>query len=130
MMNSYEHIEILIEDDLAFLIFNRPDQLNAMNRKMMGEIIKGIEEINLNEKVKVAIIQGKGRAFMAGADIKEYGSQTPEEFRSFQDNGKKLYDIEKLDLKREIQCKAVLQTENTLKQVAKARQRPTWSSNP
>ena len=92
MVNSYEHIEILIEDDLAFLIFNRPDQLNAMNRKMMGEIIKGIEEINLNEKVKVAIIQGKGRAFMAGADIKEYGSQTPEEFRSFQDNGKKLYE--------------------------------------
>lgn len=92
MMNSYEHIEILIEDDLAFLVFNRPDQLNAMNRKMMGEIIEGIGEINLNEQVKVAIIRGKGRAFMAGADIKEYASQTPQEFRAFQDRGRKLYE--------------------------------------
>ncbi|TRX60052.1 enoyl-CoA hydratase/isomerase family protein [Fulvivirga sp. M361] len=92
MSGSYEHIEILMEEDLAFLVFNRPDQLNAMNRKMMGEIVTGIEEINLNEQVKVAVIKGKGRAFMAGADIKEYGSQTPEEFRSFQENGKKLYE--------------------------------------
>lgn len=92
MTGSYEHIEVLLEDDLAFLVFNRPDQLNAMNRKMMGEIIKGIGEINLNEQVRVAVIRGKGRAFMAGADIKEYASQTPEEFRSFQENGKNLYE--------------------------------------
>ena len=91
-MNKYEHIEVLIEDDLAFLVFNRPDQLNAMNRKMMGDIIEGIEEINLNGQVKVAVIKGRGRAFMAGADIKEYANQTPEDFRSFQENGKKLYE--------------------------------------
>ncbi|MDN5217290.1 enoyl-CoA hydratase/isomerase family protein [Fulvivirgaceae bacterium BMA12] len=92
MTSSYDHIEILVEDNLAFLVFNRPDQLNAMNRKMMSEIIQGIEAINLNEQVKVAIIKGKGRAFMAGADIKEYASQTPEEFNTFQENGKKLYE--------------------------------------
>ncbi|MCG8310113.1 MAG: enoyl-CoA hydratase/isomerase family protein [Cytophagales bacterium] len=92
-MSSYTHIEILIESDLAYLVFNRPGRLNAMNRKMMTEIIGGIEEINLNEQVKVAVIKGKGRAFMAGADIKEYAIQTPEEFKAFQENGKKLYNL-------------------------------------
>ncbi|MCG8384172.1 MAG: enoyl-CoA hydratase/isomerase family protein [Cytophagales bacterium] len=92
MTGSYEHIEVLVEDDLAYLVFNRPGQLNAMNRKMMGEIIKGIEEINLNEQVKAAVIKGNGRAFMAGADIKEYAAQTHQEFQSFQQNGKKLYE--------------------------------------
>ena len=92
MADNYEHIEILIDGDLAYLAFNRTGQLNAMNRKMMEEIVKGIGEINANAQVKVAVIKGNGRAFMAGADIKEYASQTPEAFRSFQEYGKKLYE--------------------------------------
>lgn len=86
-----KHIKISIEKGIARLTFNRPDQLNAMNRQMMDEIIDGIEMINRDEQVRVAVIGGKGRAFMAGADIKEYGNQTPEEFRSFQEKGKQLY---------------------------------------
>ncbi len=94
-----KHIEIKIEKGIARLTFNRPAQLNAMNRQMMDEIIEGIERINRTREVRVAIMSGKGRAFMAGADIKEYGSQTPEEFRSFQERGKQLYQaIEKASI--------------------------------
>ncbi len=92
MDKNYKNIKVKIKDNIGFLILNRPDQLNAMNRKMMDEIIEGISEINYNEEIKVAVITGKGRAFMAGADIKEYGSQSPEEFKSFQDRGFKLYE--------------------------------------
>ncbi|MFZ1291914.1 MAG: enoyl-CoA hydratase/isomerase family protein [Melioribacteraceae bacterium] len=92
MEKKYDNIKIIISNSIGFLKFNRPDQLNAMNRKMMEEIIDGISEINKNEEVKVAVIIGEGRAFMVGADIKEYGSQSPEEFKSFQNRGFQLYE--------------------------------------
>ncbi|UOY05874.1 enoyl-CoA hydratase/isomerase family protein [Muricauda sp. SCSIO 64092] len=92
MGKTYTHITTEISKNVATLRFNRPEQLNAMNREMMDEIIDGIETINADDRVHVAIITGQGRAFMAGADIKEYGSQTPEQFKSFQDRGIQLYD--------------------------------------
>lgn len=91
MSLNYKNITVEIKDGIAMLLFNRPDQLNAMNREMMDEIIAGIEEINANNEALVAIISGAGRAFMAGADIKEYSGQTPEQFKSFQDRGIQLY---------------------------------------
>jgi len=91
MNESYKHIDLVIEDNIASLIFNRPDQLNSMNREMMDEIIAAIESINANADARVAIIKGRGRAFMAGADIKEYGAQTEHEFNSFQARGELLY---------------------------------------
>ncbi|TQO38421.1 enoyl-CoA hydratase/enoyl-CoA hydratase/3-hydroxypropionyl-coenzyme A dehydratase [Arenibacter algicola] len=92
MDSKYKNINLNIDNKVAVLKFNRPEQLNAMNRQMMDEIIDGIVTINNNEDVKVAVITGSGRAFMAGADIKEYGSQTEEQFRSFQETGITLYE--------------------------------------
>jgi enoyl-CoA hydratase/carnithine racemase len=67
-----------------------------MNRQMMDEIVEAIHWINANDETSVAVISGEGRAFMAGADIKEYGSQTTGEFEAFQEKGKELYEsIEK-----------------------------------
>jgi enoyl-CoA hydratase/carnithine racemase len=91
MNRTFNHIIVKSEDNIGYLIFNRPSQLNAMNREMMDEIITAIETINDNDNVRAAVITGKGRAFMAGADIKEYGNQTPEQFKAFQDQGIKLY---------------------------------------
>ena len=91
MNTESKNIKVKIENGIAVLTFNRPDQLNAMNRETMDEIIEGIEAINSNMQAKVAVITGAGRAFMAGADIKEYGSQSPAEFKSFQKRGEALY---------------------------------------
>ena len=91
-MDTIKNITVAINADIAVLRFNRPDQLNAMNRVMMDEIISGIEAINKSDKALVGVITGNGRAFMAGADIKEYASQTPEQFKSFQERGIKLYE--------------------------------------
>jgi len=93
MDKTFENIFVENENGIAVIVFNRPDQLNAMNRKMMDEIIEAIIAINNNEEVKVAIIRGEGRAFMAGADIIEYGNNTVEEFVAFQEKGKLLYEL-------------------------------------
>ncbi|MGB5437165.1 MAG: enoyl-CoA hydratase/isomerase family protein, partial [Maribacter sp.] len=91
-MDTFKNITVAITAGIAVLRFNRPDQLNAMNRIMMDEIISAIEAINKNDKALVGVITGNGRAFMAGADIKEYAGQTPEQFKSFQERGIKLYE--------------------------------------
>lgn len=99
MEKIYKNIVVKIENGIAILKFNRPEQLNAMNRQMMDEIIDAIHSINGNKTVKVAIVTGEGRAFMAGADIKEYGNQTSNEFDAFQEKGIQLYEgVEKASI--------------------------------
>ena len=90
---AYTHIKLEVSDKIAWLVFNRPDQLNAMNALMMNEIVDALEKINTmsSEEVVVCIITGEGKAFMAGADLKEYAQQTKEQFDAFQTKGRSLY---------------------------------------
>ncbi|MFI5157087.1 MAG: enoyl-CoA hydratase/isomerase family protein [Chitinophagales bacterium] len=90
---EYKNIIYTVKDRVACIKFNRPDQLNAMNTLMMEEIIHALESIRAasTDEVRVALITGNGKAFMAGADIKEYATQTQEEFEAFQTKGQTLY---------------------------------------
>jgi enoyl-CoA hydratase/carnithine racemase len=90
---SYQHILFEVKDKIAWLTFNRPEQLNAMNAHMMNEIIDALNQIHAAgpEQLRVAVITGAGKAFMAGADIKEYALQTQEQFEDFQTRGHSLY---------------------------------------
>lgn len=91
----YENIIFEVNEKIAWLKFNRPDQLNAMNSGMMGEIIDALKKIDSADgsEIKIAVITGIGKAFMAGADIKEYALQTEVEFNNFQINGRSIYDL-------------------------------------
>ena len=90
---NYKHIEFIVKDRIGWIKFNRPDQLNAMNSLMMEEIIQALEAIRSanSDQLRVGLITGNGKAFMAGADIKEYATQTMDEFEEFQKKGQKLY---------------------------------------
>ena len=80
-----------VVDQVCWIRFNRPHQLNAMNRDFMDEIIEAFSQANADDSVRVVVVTGEGRAFMAGADIKEYATQTDEQFRAFQEKGWQLY---------------------------------------
>lgn len=88
----YQYLTMEKQDGIALITFRRPGQLNAMNRAFMDEIIDAFHCANEDEEVKAVLVTGEGRAFMAGADIKEYAAQTDEEFLAFQKKGWKLYD--------------------------------------
>lgn len=94
-MTQYNNIILEIENKVAWLKFNRSDQLNAMNSEMMAEIIDALKEIDNADgaEIKVAVITGNGKAFMAGADIKEYALQTESQFNDFQKNGRNVYSL-------------------------------------
>ena len=90
---EFKFIKYTVDQKIAWIKFNRPDQLNAMNRQMMEEIIEALNLVNIasGEEIKVGILIGEGKAFMAGADIKEYAQQTKAQFETFQIKGRSLY---------------------------------------
>lgn len=85
-------------DSVAVVTFNRPEALNALNSQTLIELGTLMDEIALDDDVKVIIFTGAGKAFIAGADIKEMEILNAEEGRTFARLGQKVFDkIEKLE---------------------------------
>ncbi|MFF2753659.1 enoyl-CoA hydratase/isomerase family protein [Psychrobacillus sp. NPDC058041] len=76
-MNSFEFIETSLTGNVGVIELNRPRQLNSLNRKMVNEIVVAMEGFDQDEKVRVIVLTGKGRAFSAGADIDEMMDDNP-----------------------------------------------------
>jgi enoyl-CoA hydratase/3-hydroxyacyl-CoA dehydrogenase len=70
-------IILRIEEPIAWIYLNRPERLNALNMEMIKELSQVLDELELNDKVRVLIITGTGRAFSAGADITAFQGVTP-----------------------------------------------------
>ncbi len=64
-----------LENGIFTIIINRPDKLNALNAAVFTDLDNVVDEINNTAEIKSAIITGAGpKAFVAGADITEFGS--------------------------------------------------------
>jgi len=68
--------DVLLVDEPApgvrRLTFNRPDQLNALSRELVTELVAQLRRVNLDADVRVVVLRGNGRAFCAGADLTEH----------------------------------------------------------
>jgi enoyl-CoA hydratase/carnithine racemase len=51
------------------LTLSRPDRLNALNPRMLEELLRALDEIDADDEVRAVIVTGAGRAFCAGADL-------------------------------------------------------------
>lgn len=58
-------------DSVARLTLNRPKAMNSMNLAMLAELDRHVDEIAVNDALRVLVITGAGAAFCAGADLKE-----------------------------------------------------------
>ena len=75
---AYENLLYEKKDGVAWITFNRPKVLNALNRKTMEELRAVLLDARDDEAVRVLILTGAGeKAFVAGADINELAAQTP-----------------------------------------------------
>jgi len=69
---SYEHILVDVEDGVGVVTLNRPDKLNAMNRKLSRELHAAVKHLEGDDGIGCIVITGAGeRAFTAGGDIQE-----------------------------------------------------------
>jgi len=64
-----QYIIFTIKDHIAWIRFNRPEKLNAMNASLLGELERAMIECENNDEIRVVILIGNEKAFMAGADI-------------------------------------------------------------
>ena len=68
----YDHILVDKENGVAIITLNRPEVLNAMNRKLGSELHESVLELNNDDEVGCIVLTGSGqRAFSAGGDIHE-----------------------------------------------------------
>jgi enoyl-CoA hydratase len=59
----------------AYLTLDRPDRLNAITAEMGREIAAAVAAANGDDSVRVIVVQGAGRAFSAGYDLKQYAEE-------------------------------------------------------
>src|ERR1700757_3376625 len=75
---GYENLLYDAKDQIARVTFNRPNVLNALNRKTVEELDDCLAAIEHDDSVRVSIFTGAGeKAFVAGADINELSTRTP-----------------------------------------------------
>ena len=71
-----EYTQILydVDEHIATITLDRPDQLNAFTNKMVRELIDAFDRIDADDDVRVVLVTGAGRGFCAGADLSAGGA--------------------------------------------------------
>lgn len=77
-MPESETLRLETTNSVAYLTFNRPEVLNAMNHELRTGLTAQLKELNDDDSVRVVVLQGAGRAFCAGQDQKESRQFTAE----------------------------------------------------
>jgi enoyl-CoA hydratase len=75
---SYENLLLEKRDGIARVTVNRPDKLNALNARTMGELGAAFAALRDDPEVRGVVLTGAGeKAFVAGADIAELATDSP-----------------------------------------------------
>ncbi len=69
---SMNSVELIKEGPVFWIVLSRERRLNAMDEDLLGGVFRGLEEAENDEDVRVVAIRGRGRAFSAGGDLKEF----------------------------------------------------------
>ena len=91
----YENIIFENEDNIAVITFNRPDAMNALNNQTRAEFANAITAVAADDDIKVLILTGSGKAFVAGSDIKEFSQTTPYSAHNIHRLGEMLEKLDK-----------------------------------
>jgi enoyl-CoA hydratase len=77
---AYTSIVTELENGIFTITINRPDKLNALNKDVISELSAALDEVYSNAAIKTVLLTGAGpKAFVAGADITEFLTLSPEE---------------------------------------------------
>ncbi len=92
---DYENIIFEKEENIAIITFNRPEAMNALNNQTRAEFRAAIDDVASDDEVKVLILTGSGKAFVAGSDIKEFNATTPFAAHNIRRLGEMVEQLEK-----------------------------------
>jgi len=79
---TYQHVIVKIEKHIARVTINRPP-VNALNRELVEELVDIAAQFKSNEDVWLVVVTANGKAFCAGADLKERVGVQPDQVMNF-----------------------------------------------
>jgi enoyl-CoA hydratase/carnithine racemase len=81
---DYENLVVQADEDfVARVTLNRPAQLNTFSSPMAEELVDALKELDADDRVRVILLQGAGKAFCAGIDVNEFFGKTAFEYRAW-----------------------------------------------
>ena len=82
-----DHLQAEIRDGIGIIAFNRPEAKNALSDELTPALRRTLADFETSNEVRVILLTGNGRAFIAGADISEFEGKSSVEIRPiFDDN--------------------------------------------
>jgi enoyl-CoA hydratase len=77
MSDAYQTIRLQRRGAVALLTLARPQQLNAIDKRMLGELQLSLDEVERDEEIRALVITGAGGNFSSGFDLKEQMETRP-----------------------------------------------------
>ncbi len=88
-----QHVRLDIADGIGVVTIDRPEALNALNDQVLAGIEEAFIALGRDASVRVVILTGTGKAFVAGADIKAMADLSPVEACSFAQRGQRIFNL-------------------------------------
>jgi enoyl-CoA hydratase len=85
--DEFQTLKVSIDGAIATVTINREAQLNALSSTVMSELAHLAGELEISADIRVVIVTGAGKAFVAGADIAEMQDMAPNQARAFAEMG-------------------------------------------
>jgi len=89
---NYEILKPEIQNGIAVVTISRPQAMNALNSKFFAEMNELLTEFENKKDIKVMILTGEGKAFVAGADIAEMVDMNSEQGKQFSKTGQDVFN--------------------------------------
>jgi len=81
-----------LDNNIFTVTINRPDKLNALNKDVMNDLDKVLDEVENNSEIKGVIVTGSGqKGFVAGADIGQFVGLNKEEGKALAKKGQNIF---------------------------------------
>jgi len=96
---DYEILKLAVDHGIAVLTISRPQAMNALNSRFLYEMNELLNDLEKRNDLRVLIITGEGKAFVAGADIAEMSKMNAEQGKQFSQKGQNTFSrIENLPI--------------------------------
>ncbi len=82
-MSDAVSVKRRVEGAVGFVTLNRPEAMNTFNRALALELDEALEAMERSSDVRVVVVEGAGKNFSTGIDLKEFLAQERREMRPF-----------------------------------------------
>ncbi|MFO7461009.1 MAG: enoyl-CoA hydratase-related protein [Desulfatiglandales bacterium] len=96
---DYEILKLTVDENVAVVTISRPAALNALNSRFFQEMDAMVTQVSAMKEIRVMVLTGEGKAFVAGADIAEMVDMTPEQGIAFSKTGQNTFrSLERMEI--------------------------------